>query len=200
MASDTNDFRYVTGFTKNRAQAILLSNFGDQYCETKIGLLTQLPCNAEYNDDGGLISEAKNYVEVLPTSSVLDEETGEMVSKPNGYKRISMGAITAQDGYIQNDEELHFPEAVHGWGHIVGFIIESKFKALKKENTSTTQNTNNATYNIDSGVCFIGALPEAYELGADGKYGKEVKEETIALFRKNYIRIGLDHEPPAINI
>lgn len=199
MSTGANEFNYITGFTKARAEAILKANFSDLYCDAEIGLLTKLPTPAVYNEDGGLISGAQNYDEVHSTTDV--EVDGEIVAKPNGYKRISMGAIEGKDGYIQNVDELHFPEATQDWGYIVGFIIKSNFKALQKENTSTNSNTNNATYFTDSNNCFIGALPEAYVLSDDGvHYGKKVSKETIALFRKNYIRIGLDHEPPAINI
>ena len=192
----TNDQNgFATGFMSNRAEQILLSNFGGSYSEAYIGLLTRLPKNAVVDKDtGDILEDAVTMQEVEPTTN----------GKANGYERIKLGDMVAMGGYIQNSEEKHFPEATEDWGYVVGFIISSKFSAHKKPNTATSGTANNAEYYTSSGNCFIGALPEATKLttGKDGlpHYGKFVGKETIALFRKGYLRIGLDHEPPAIEV
>ena len=43
MSTEATEFNYITGFTQARANAILSANFNNKYCETEIGLLTQLP-------------------------------------------------------------------------------------------------------------------------------------------------------------
>lgn len=198
MSTDATEFNYITGFTKKRAVAILKANFNNLYCDTKIGLLTRLPTpEIRDPDTDGVIQEALSYQEVPPETDV--EVNGEIVKKPNGYERIDLELIEADDdGYIQNANEIHFNEARQDWGRIVGFIIESKFKSVEQANTSTNPNTDNTRYITDNNECFIGALKEAYTPYEDGKLGVPVNKNSIALFRENYIRIGLDHKPPEI--
>lgn len=203
MSTDATEFNYITGFNKARAMQILLANFGGKYCNAKIGLLTQLPEKGDQDDSDGTSSTDKQMIEVSSMSDVLNEETGQIERKPNGYKRIDMKTVISQDGYIQNTEELHFPEATQPWGDIVGFVISSNFQGLDGEYEDDKGEKKNRYY-TDNGDCFIGALPEATTLQVEGDgrqhYGKFVDKDTIALFRAGYIRIGLDHKPPAIEI
>lgn len=150
------------GFTADRANAILQANFGPNYSEATIALI---------ESDGE---------EVDATTDVNG------VATPNGYTRIKLGALEVKNGYIQNAEALHFPEAEQAWGTIIGFRIYSNFRGI---NTVAT-GTNGTTYSFysDAGMGFEGSLIEQ----------KPVPKETIPLFRKGYIRIGLDHTPPAI--
>lgn len=104
------------------------------------------------------------------------------VATPNGYERIALGELEVMDGYVQNAKALHFPEALQPWGTIIGFRIISNFRGVNTQTGSTY------TFYSDAGENFDGALQAE----------KPVPAETIPLFRAGYIRIGLDHEPPAI--
>lgn len=153
------------GFSAARAVAILQANFGPNYSNAMIALI---------ESDG----------EEADSTTMVDG-----VAKPNGYERIPLGELELpvdEDGnllgYVQNKKALHFPEALHAWGTIVGFRIISNFRGVNNASGSS------ATYFQDSGANFDGRLQAE----------KIVPAETIPLFRAGYIRIGLDHEPPAI--
>lgn len=165
------------GFNTERAHAILQTNFG-QGANATIALLTELPS-----------TDHPNGVEVSATTNVVNSDTGKTEAKPNGYARIPLETITAKDGYITNTKALHFPEAEESWGTVVGFVIYSSFMGV---NTRVTAENGTVSYTFytDTGAGFCGAFQEA----------KVVPKETIPLFRKEYIRIGLDHTPPAINV
>lgn len=168
------------GFTAERANAILQANFGPNYAGATIALLTHLTGDHEY-------PEGK---EVSPTTNVDGKE------KANGYTRIPLDELELpQDedgnvlGYIQNAKALHFPEAEQSWGTIVGFRIYSNFRGVNNPGSTDNQGAiTGITYYQDTGLAFEGSLIEQ----------KPVPKETIPLFRKGYIRIGLDHTPPAI--
>lgn len=147
------------GFTSARAVAILQANFGPNYSGAMIALI---------ESDG----------EEVDSTTMVDG-----VATPNGYARIPLGELEVKDGYVQNKNALHFPEALQAWGTIIGFRIISNFRGV--DNASGT-----TTYFQDSGANFDGALQAE----------KPVPKETIPLFRAGYIRIGLDHEPPAIEV
>lgn len=116
--------------------------------------------------------------EISPTTMV------DGAAKPNGYEPIPLGELEVKDGYVQNAKALHFPEALYAWGTIIGFRITSNFRGVNNASGSSV------TYFQDSGANFDGALQAE----------KIVTAETIPLFRAGYIRIGLDHEPPAIEV
>lgn len=161
------------GFTADRATAILQANFGPNYAGATIALLTHLTGDPEY-------PEGK---EVSPTTNVDGKE------KANGYTRIPLDELDVMDGYIQNAKALHFPEAEQSWGTIVGFRIYSNFMGVNNPGSTNNQGAiTGITYYQDTGLAFEGSLIEQ----------KPVPKETIPLFRKGYIRIGLDHTPPAI--
>lgn len=104
------------------------------------------------------------------------------VATPNGYEPIPLGELLAMDGYVQNEKAQHFPEALQAWETVFGIKLRSKFRGVKTASGSTY------TFYDDSGDGFYCALQTE----------KVVPKETIPLFRAGYIRIGLDHEPPAI--
>lgn len=123
--------------------------------------------------------------EISPTTTV------DGAAKPNGYEPIPLGELELpvdEDGnllgYVQNKKALHFPEALYAWGTIIGFRIISNFRGVNTVSGSTY------TFYSDTGENFDGALQAE----------KIVTAETIPLFRAGYIRIGLDHEPPAIEV
>lgn len=147
------------GFTSARAVAILQANFGPGYADAEIALI---------ESDG----------DEVDSTTIVDG-----VATPNGYARIKLGELEVKEGYVQNKNALHFPEALQAWGTIIGFRIISNFRGV--DSASGT-----ATYFQDSGANFDGALQTE----------KVVPKETIPLFRAGYIRIGLDHEPPAIEV
>ena len=148
------------GFSAARANAILQANFGPNYSDAMIALI---------ESDG----------EEVDSTTMVDG-----VATPNGYARIKLGELEVKDGYVQNKNALHFPEALQAWGTIIGFRIISKFRGANAQNGSSY------TYYDDSGANFDGRLQAE----------KVVPKETIPLFRAGYIRIGLDHEPPAIEV
>ena len=150
------------GFTAERANAILQANFGPNYSDAEIALI---------ESDGE---------EVDATTDV------DGVATPNGYTRIKLGALEVKNGYIQNAEALHFPEAEQAWGTIIGFRIYSNFRGLNQ--VTTANDTTTYSWYEDSALGFEGTLVEQ----------KPVPKETIPLFRRGYIRIGLDHTPPSI--
>lgn len=143
-----------------------------------------LQANFGPNYSNAMIALIESDGEEVDSTTMVDG-----VAKPNGYARIPLGELELpvdEDGnllgYVQNKKALHFPEAVQAWGTIVGFRIISNFRGVNNASGSS------ATYFQDSGANFDGRLQAE----------KVVPKETIPLFRAGYIRIGLDHEPPAI--
>lgn len=136
-----------------------------------------LQANFGPNYSNAMIALIESDGEEVDSTTMVDG-----VATPNGYERIPLGELEVKEGYVQNKKALHFPEAVQAWGTIVGFRIISNFRGVNNASGSS------ATYFQDSGANFDGRLQAE----------KVVPKETIPLFRAGYIRIGLDHEPPAI--